>query len=279
MTKATDFCETPRSGAQLPRAVVTGGSGGIGHLVVRDLLGLGYEVVALSRRAPPLSDPHLSHIVCDLADTADIECAGSEILKANVPIAALVHCAGIIEPGAIEGLKADALQRQLAVNLTAPVFLTSLLLPVMKRGGHIAFVNSLAAVYPLPESSVYAAAKAALRSFALALTIEVKPRKISVSSVFPGAVDTPMLEQEMQSGGSVLNFVNPPATPESVAATVIRAISRSHGGEYFRPAIDGIFGRICMCWPELLRFVLPLFTWIGKRGVKKHERFKRRSGC
>ncbi|AQS86393.1 short-chain dehydrogenase [Acetobacter aceti] len=276
MSKATDFSETPRAGARWPRAVVTGGSGGIGSLVVRDLLNLGYEVMVLSRRAPPLSHARLSHIACDLTDTTAIERAGSEIVNANVQIEALVHCAGIIEPGAIDGLKADALQRQLAVNFTAPVFLTSLLLPVMKQGGHIAFVNSLAAVYPLPESSVYAAAKAALRSFALALTIEVKARKISVSSVFPGAVDTPMLEQEMQSGGSVLNFVNPPATPESVAATVIRAIGRSNGGEYFRPAVDGIFGRICMCWPGLLRFVLPLFTWVGKRGLKKHVRLKRK---
>ncbi|MCH4090683.1 SDR family NAD(P)-dependent oxidoreductase [Acetobacter sp.] len=276
MTKATDFCETPRSGTRLPRAVVTGGSGGIGVPVVRGLLGLGYEVVVLSRRAPSLCDPHLSHIVCDLADTGDIERAGSAIVSAGAPIAVLVHCAGIIEPGAIDGLKADALQRQIAVNFTAPVFLTSLLLPLVRRGGHIAFVNSLAAVYPLPESSVYAAAKAALRSFALALTIEAKPRKISVSSIFPGAVDTPMLEQEMQSGGSVLNFVNPPATPESVAATVIRAVESAHGGEYFRPAIDGIFGRICMGCPKLLRFVLPLFTWIGKRGMKRHARMKRR---
>ena len=270
MSRTGQMSENPQRNPQRRRAVVTGGSGGIGSLIVRKLLQADYEVLVLSRHAPALTDVRLRHISCDLSNGAETSAVGKAIAGEGTPVDVLIHCAGTITPGMTESLEESDIQRQIAVNFTAPVVLTSALLSTIRKGGGIVFVNSLAAVYPLAESSVYAASKAALRSFALALTIEARARDIAVSSVFPGAVDTPMLHAEMCGGGSVLNFVNAPATPEKVADLVMHALTRK-GGEYFYPALDGVFGRWCMVWPRLLRIVLPLLTRLGRIGAAKYR--------
>lgn len=270
----------PDSGAarpQPPLAVVTGGSGGIGQRILSGLNRLGYDTVTLSRSAPVQSaeSPVLfRHIPCDLSDPASVEQAAAGLCAEKRPVDLLIHCAGIISPGPVESASSESIVRQITINLTAPVLLTARLLPLIPAGGHIIFINSLAAVMPLADSAVYVAGKAALRSFALSLSLELKARNVAVSSIFPGAVDTAMLREEMAHGGSVLNFVSAPATPEAIADTVMKAV-RHPGKERFTPVLDGYFGRLCMMFPGLLRLALPVLTWFGNRGS---ERARRRAG-
>ncbi|WP_264806519.1 SDR family NAD(P)-dependent oxidoreductase [Acetobacter estunensis] len=252
-------------------AVLTGGSGGIGRIIASRLLGAGYEVIVLGRRPPRPAAAGLRHIACDLTDPASVEAAVRDVSAFTSTVDVLIHCAGAISPCAVSELDAALLESQVAVNLTAPILLTSRLLPVMRTGGRIVFVNSLAAVFPLPGSSVYAATKAGLRNFALALAVEMKPRRITVSSVFPGAVNTGMLRNEMDHGGSVLNFVSAPADPQQIADLVMKAAARP-GQEWFTPVCDGVFGRLCMMFPPLQRLFLPLLTYLGRRGMKRFRR-------
>ncbi|WP_264813327.1 SDR family NAD(P)-dependent oxidoreductase, partial [Acetobacter oeni] len=251
-------------GRRPPLAVVTGGSGGIGRMILIALIREGFDTVTLSRTAPAQAGQS-RHIACDLSNAEDLARAAHILVADGRPVSVLIHCAGVIAPGPVSAMQPADVQRQIAINLTAPVLLTSQLLPLIPRGGHIVFINSLAAVIPLANSAVYVASKAALRSFALSLTLETKPSGIAVSSIFPGAVDTAMLRDEMARGGSVLNFVSPPAKPETIAAAVMKAL-RHPGQERFEPAIDGLFGRLCMMFPGLLRLALPVLTWFGRRG-------------
>ncbi|NHO31727.1 SDR family NAD(P)-dependent oxidoreductase [Acetobacter fallax] len=268
MSKTGPFAGDSAYTGRPPLAVVTGGSGGIGQTILLALARKGYDTVTLSRNAPPRPDSRtgqIRHIPCDLANADDLARVAGQLVTEGRPVQVLIHCAGVIVPGPVQSMRAEDVQRQIAINLTAPILLTSQLLPLIPRGGHIVFINSLAAVIPLANSAVYVASKAALRSFALALTLETKSVGIAVSSIFPGAVDTPMLRDEMAQGGSVLNFVSPPARPENIAAAVMKAL-RHPGQERFEPAIDGLFGRLCMMFPKLLRLALPVLTWFGRRG-------------
>lgn len=240
-------------------------------MLVPALVAEGHDVVILSRHAPEAILPSVRHIVCDLGAPDSLAEAAARLVTEGHPVRLLLHCAGVIVPGGITRMAQVDVERQLTVNLAAPMLLTSRLLPLIPRGGHILFINSLAAVFPLADSAVYAASKAGLRSFALALALEMKPRGIAVSSIFPGAVDTPMLRNEMSEGGSVLNFVSPPAQPEEVVRTIMEAV-RHPGHERFRPRLDGIFGKLCMMCPPLLRAVLPVLTWFGQRGKDRHFR-------
>lgn len=255
------------------RVVLTGASGGIGILIAKRLLALDYQVIALCRSAPPIEHDGFMHLPCDLGSPDALDKASALIGESREPVFAVIHCAGTIAPSPVAQTDERAIADQIALNLSAPVLLTRLMLPLMQtvdgpEKSRIVFVNSMAAVMPLADSAVYAAAKAGLRSFALSLAQEIRPRGILVSSVFPGAVQTDMLIREMQQGGSMLNYVSTPLDPDLVAKAVTDQLTR-HREERFLPAIDGIFGRFCMLAPCLLRLSLPLLSLLGRRGYRK----------
>ncbi|GBQ89545.1 SDR family NAD(P)-dependent oxidoreductase [Asaia krungthepensis] len=253
--------------------VLTGASGGIGLLVARRLLADGYRVIALCRSKPALESPDLVHVACDLGNEGSLAEAAHHLRREETVLHALIHCAGTITPSPVAEAQDDDLTAQIALNLTAPILLTRHLLPLLtSRGdgarGHIVFVNSMAAVMPLAGSAVYAASKAGLRSFALSLAQELRRSCITVSTVFPGAVQTDMLIREMQQGGSMLNYVSTPLDPDRVARSVAAQLRRPHA-EIYLPAMDGIFGRLCMLAPCLLRLTLPVLGAAGRRGYRK----------
>ncbi|AOX17588.1 SDR family NAD(P)-dependent oxidoreductase [Kozakia baliensis] len=262
------------SSSSRPLAILTGASGGIGRVLAAILVQEGYRVVALSRKAPELEPAYqaqIAHIPCDLSLPDDIRKAAESIIELEAPVRVLLHCAGLIFPAKVASLGTDDMLHQVAVNLNAPMLLTSHLLCRVQKGGRIVFVNSMAAAMPLAGSSVYAATKAGLRNFALSLDQEMRPLGVRVMSIFPGAVATDMLKREMAGGGSVLNFVSHPVPPEAVAQAVMSLI-RKPKAERFFPAIDGLFARFCMLAPGLLRLTLPLLTWIGTSGHRRAMR-------
>ncbi|MDR6183710.1 SDR family NAD(P)-dependent oxidoreductase [Asaia bogorensis] len=259
--------------------VLTGASGGIGALIGQTLLSQGYDLIAVCRSTPDLDYDRTLHIACDFARTETLASVSETIEQCDRPVFALIHCAGLITPSPLAEAESAAIEAQIALNLTAPVLLTRHLLPLMSRGaskekagGHIIFVNSMAAVMPLAGSAAYAAAKAGLRSFALSLAQELRPTNLSVSTVFPGAVQTSMLHREMAEGGSVLNYVSTPLNPSKVAQAVVNQLGRNRQNtcrEQFMPAIDGVFGKMCMAAPALLRLTLPVLYAIGRRNYAK----------
>jgi len=259
--------------------VLTGASGGIGALIGRTLLSQDYDLIAICRSKPDLDPGRTLHIACDFARTGTLAPVSETIEQFDRPVFALIHCAGLIMPSPVAEAEGAAIEAQIALNLTAPVLLTRHLLPLMsgqansdRTGGHIVFVNSMAAVMPLAGSAAYAAAKAGLRSFALSLAQELQPTNLSVSTVFPGAVQTSMLLREMAEGGSVLNYVSTPLDPAKVAQAVVNQLGRNRQNtcrEQFMPAIDGVFGKMCMVAPALLRLTLPVLYAIGRRNYAK----------
>ncbi|KXV28615.1 short-chain dehydrogenase [Gluconobacter japonicus] len=249
-------------------AIVTGASGGIGAIVTQSLLDQGYQVVGLSRTHPEIAHEAFTFVPFDASQTVKLEQVCEDIARNFVSVSVLIHCAAIIQPAEVEAMGTDDVLRQISVNLTMPIVLTSKLLPSMERGSRIIFVNSMAATMPLAGSSIYGATKAGLRNFALSLSQEVACRGILVSSIFPGAVLTEMLRQEMASGGSVLNFVSCPATPCAVAREIVSLINKPRLERFF-PALDGVFGGLCMLMPGLLRISMPVLTYFGKRGYAR----------
>ncbi len=259
--------------------VLTGASGGIGALIAQDLASRGYRLIALCRSTPPLDPALCLHIPCNLASPDSLAQACARIREKTDRIFAVIHCAGTITPSPMSEATGAAIDAQIALNLAAPILLTRHLLPLMGHQassarmaggetGRIVFVNSMAAVMPLAGSAVYAATKAGLRSFALSLAQELRFSGIRVGSVFPGAVQTDMLAREMAEGGSILNYVSTPLAPEKVAKAVVSQIERSTG-ERFLPAMDGVFGKLCMLMPPLLHLTLPLLGFLGRRGYRR----------
>jgi short-subunit dehydrogenase len=258
-------------------ALITGGAGGIGRALARQLAAKGYGLVLSGSNEAALQDAAAALgggtrvVVADLTDVADVERV-AEFIKAEPGLDLLVNNAGVIQPGAVVELPWAVLERHIAINLTAPMRLTQAAAQAMaaRGGGCILSVLSAAALIALPGSAAYSASKFGLRGFLIAVSQELAPLGVKIRCVLPGAVDTKMLRDETTHGGSSLNFLNKDVlTADQVAAACLRAIAGTKL-ETHLPTGDGISARLLSGFPDMMPRLLPLFRKQAERG---RERF------
>jgi NAD(P)-dependent dehydrogenase (short-subunit alcohol dehydrogenase family) len=161
---------------------VTGGSGGIGHAVVAELRGRGWEVVSLSRREG-----------VDVSDEAQVKSAFGRIERLD----ALVNCAAQLVKRPILEMTAADWDAQVDSSLRGAFLCSREAFRLMgERGGSIVMVSSLSGVAgaeKFPGMAAYVAAKSGLAGLMEALAVEGRPHGIRVNAISPGAVDTAML--------------------------------------------------------------------------------------
>jgi short-subunit dehydrogenase len=209
------------------RVLVTGASSGIGAATAREMARAGARLVLMGRDRPRLdavaAETGGRAVVGDL--TAD---AASLVSRAG-PVDVLVNNAGAGWAGPLARMPGEAIERLAAVNLTAPILLTRLLLPGMvERGvGHVVFVASIAGAVGVREEAVYSATKAGLIVFAEGLRHEL--RDVGVSVIVPGVVDTPFFDRR---GTPYARRWPRPIPPERVARAVVSAIEQGRAECY-----------------------------------------------
>ncbi|WP_229796247.1 SDR family NAD(P)-dependent oxidoreductase, partial [Saccharothrix coeruleofusca] len=207
-------------------AVVTGAAGAIGAAVCARLDARGFHVVAVDLDPVGLDrlPAPVTRLPVDLT-TPDF----------HEPIAAavgercdlLVNNAGVVVTRPFEEVTAEQSRREQLVNLQAPMQLSRALYPALRAArGRIVSVGSLGALMPLAESAGYSASKAGLRTFMFAMAMLERETGVGVSMVHPAAVDTPMLRREMAGGGSAINLLGDPLSPEAVADAVVAHLDR-----------------------------------------------------
>lgn len=129
---------------------------------------------------------------CDLGEPEQIVQFSSFLSERWKEIHAIYFASGDGLFLKIEDLEWEDLQKHLTLNLSAPILLTSKLLPSMKKGSLLCYISSTAGRQGFPESSPYCASKHGLAGFAKAIREEVKNRGIRVTTVYAGAIDTPI---------------------------------------------------------------------------------------
>lgn len=185
----------------MARYVVTGVSRGIGRAVAEQLISGGHEVIGVIRPSRADSVSGLPLLECwelELADPASLQArlAGSHgiatgLVSGGEHLGGVVHAAGVVLPGPLSEKSVAEFTVQFAVNVTAVVELTRLLLPALRAGGGtVVLVNSGSGLNARPPLSAYGASKHALRGYADALRQE-EPG-VRVSTVYPGRTATGM---------------------------------------------------------------------------------------
>ncbi|MGP5039466.1 SDR family oxidoreductase [Corynebacterium variabile] len=198
--------------ADLPVALVTGGSRGIGAAVVADLART-HRVIAWSSEDADLSDP------ASIADA--VARLGNEGLER---LDVLVHSAGLAWDTPVEDTDWQGWERMFRVNVFGVAELTRLLLPALRAaGGTLVTINSGSGHRSAPTMSQYCGTKFALRAFTDALREEERGR-VRVSSVHPGRVDTEMQVALQANRGNTDYDGSLYVRPESVAAAVRFAV-------------------------------------------------------
>lgn len=179
------------------RALVTGGTKGVGAAVVRTLLDAGARVVAAARTVPAAAsvEDGLHHVAVDLTTAEGCATLAREALARLGGIDILVNVLGgsSAPAGGFAALGDEDWQRELNLNLMPAVRLDRALLPSMlaQGAGVIIHVTSIQHALPLPESTTaYAAAKAALSTYSKSLSKEVTPKGVRVVRVSPGWIET-----------------------------------------------------------------------------------------
>jgi NAD(P)-dependent dehydrogenase (short-subunit alcohol dehydrogenase family) len=177
------------------RALITGGTRGIGAAIVKALIGSGANVVATGRSIPAQAVPGVYYVPADLTTAQGCAATADAALAHLGGIDILVNSLGgsRAPPGGFASLDDAEWSRELNENLMPAVRLDRALLPVMIRQGSgvIIHVTSIQHQMPLPESTTaYAAAKAALSTYSKSLSKEVTPKGVRVIRVSPGWVET-----------------------------------------------------------------------------------------
>ncbi|MFE3601137.1 SDR family oxidoreductase [Streptomyces sp. NPDC059142] len=172
-------------------ALVTGASTGIGAAVVERLAHRGLQVHAVARDADRLAAlAARTGCVPHPVDIMDTEALAGAV--AGLDIDVLVNNAGVSRTGTVLTADAFAVDEQVAVNLRAVLHLVRLLVPgmVARDLGHVVNVSSIAGVHHFAGNTVYHATKAAVHTLSRQLRIDVFGRRVRVTEICPGRVET-----------------------------------------------------------------------------------------
>jgi NAD(P)-dependent dehydrogenase (short-subunit alcohol dehydrogenase family) len=177
------------------RALVTGGTRGVGGALVQTLAQAGARVVASALSPPRRAVDGVHYVVADLSTAHGARRAADAALDALGGIDILVNVVGgsSAPAGGFAALDDAHWARELELNLMSAVRVDRALLPTMlaQRAGVILHVTSIQRTLPLPDSTMaYAAAKAALSTYSKALSKEVTPKGVRVVRVAPGWIET-----------------------------------------------------------------------------------------
>jgi uncharacterized oxidoreductase len=225
------------------RALITGGSSGIGFAIAEAMLAEGVAVAITGRRPEVLAEAAKQlgqaggDVKCVAADVGTekgrrttLELALDQLGGLDI----LVNNAGGVRAGRLEDTTEAEIRTMIEVDLVAPIMLTRAALPALRASGDGLVVNvtSGIALVAAPFYATYAGVKGGLAKFGESLRRELKGEGVHVMTVYPGATDTPMMRSSR--AGPELGFTREPAI--AVAAAVMEGIEQDafeviRGGE------------------------------------------------
>jgi NAD(P)-dependent dehydrogenase (short-subunit alcohol dehydrogenase family) len=180
------------------KAVITGGTSGIGLATAKLFRAEGAHVVIMGRRKDELEKAvkeigeHVIPVQGDVSKLEDLDRLFSTIQPYS-PIDIVFANAGFTEASTLAHCSPEQFKKLFATNVMGTLFTIQKALPMLKDGGSIILTGSVASVKGSPGFGLYAATKAAVRSFARTFAAELKDRGIRTNVISPGPIDTPLV--------------------------------------------------------------------------------------
>jgi short-subunit dehydrogenase len=225
-------------------AVVTGAAGGLGRATAIELAGRGChlalidvdpEGLANSRRAVEQRGSRATVHVADVSNAERMSELPVEVIDAHGACHILVNNAGVVTIGRFAEDKLDDIRWIVGINVMGVVHGCHFFLPLLREAdeAHIVNVSSMAAFVGLPQNAAYSLTKGAVRSFTEALRAELAGTDVGVSTLFPGALGTDIMDRARGAQAArVAAFGKTPMArylrrpPEAGARQIVKAIER-----------------------------------------------------
>jgi short-subunit dehydrogenase len=238
--------------------IVTGAASGIGQELCRLFARRGARIGLVDRDKSKLeafadelrqADVPCAAAAADVRQREQVQDAVRRIVGALGPADILIPCAGICRASTVDDLKISELEEIVQINFLGMVYVIEAVLPSMleRSSGQIAGISSMAGVRGIPFEPAYSASKAAVGAYLESLRSELRQRGIAVTTVFPGYVQTPLLDEingmmgaDMSSGKAF--------TPSAAAARIMEGLERRRSCIYF-PRPLGLSVRLSRLMP------------------------------
>ena len=262
--------------------IITGASAGVGAATARTFAHLGANLVLVARGQAALDVitdelAKLTSVINIAMDINDPK-ANAKLLvtaaKTFGSVDVLINNAGFHQRGDVEKNQAADLAKMVDVNLRAPIQLSTLMLPYLRKagGGAIVNVGSLAGRTPLQGAATYAATKAGLRAFTYSLADELKGTGIYIGVVSPGPIDTGFIMSEIDQVEDIV-FSQPMSSAQQVADAIV-SCARGDAVEISLPRSSGWLTTVSYLFPALRRALRPK---LYSKGRKAKAQYKQRN--
>jgi short-subunit dehydrogenase len=221
----------------------------------KELLGYGVKVVKVQT---------------DVSKAADCKRLIKEVVNKSGSIDILVNNAGVTNRGKVEDVELKDLEQMIEINLKAPIRLTKLALPHIKKSesGRVINVASILGIIPIPTEAVYSCTKFALRGFSYALSEELENTDVRICLICPGPVETPMILDEMDKIHDLV-YSPPVSTPKEIAELIVKSAIDGKM-ERIKPIHTGILAKIGFLLPPLKKLIQPIMEREGARRKKRY---------
>lgn len=211
-------------------AIITGASGGMGRIFVRELYRealdeiwvIGRNEERLIRLQKEFGEKILP-VYRDLTRDEDVLSVRDLLREREASVIWLVNNAGIAKMAPTADFSFSEIKQTIDLNCKAPAQLINICIPFMEKGAKILNISSASAFQPVPYINLYAATKAFERSYTRAVNVELKPLGITATAVCPSWVDTDMLSKEIN--GKKVRFPGI-VSPEKVVKKALRDAKR-----------------------------------------------------